>query len=124
MKKFSVVMLTLLLTVTVNAIDLLKDGKWQIRGVVIRPDAGRSEVHAANELRNHLAKVAGISAPALLRDDGKLASGSYIFLGSTASTQKVVTLPQNMVKSYGEIVVSGDVPPSRPSTMWSTTACL
>lgn len=108
MKKFTVFLLTVLFFTAVDAMDLLKDGKWAIRAVVIRPDASRSEIHAANELRNHLAKVAGISAPELLRDNGQLPDGSYIFLGNTASTQRAVTLPQDMVKSYGEIVVIGD----------------
>ncbi len=108
MKKLLLAGLSLLFTALAPAMELLKDGVWQVKGVVIRPDASRSEVHAAGELRNHLSKVARIAAPPLLRDDGKLPEGSYIFLGNTASTQKAVTLPQDMVKSYGEIVVIGD----------------
>ena len=86
-----------------NAMDLLKNGQYQVKAVVIAPDATRTELHAANELRLHMAKVAKSPMPELLKDDGKLPEGKFIYLGKAAA--KRVTLPEKMVKSYGEIHV-------------------
>ena len=93
---------------TLSGMELLKDGKYLIKGVVIEPNASRANQHAAHELRVHLAKVAKSPLPPLLKDDGKLPPGSYIFIGNTVSAQKAVKLPEQMVKSYGEINVIGD----------------
>lgn len=89
----------------VNGMDLLKNGKYQVKAVVVSPDASRSELHAANELRLHMAKVAKSPMPELVKAGGELPAGSYIYLGKAASDRKKVILPPQMVKSYGEINV-------------------
>ena len=88
-----------------HGMDLLKDGKYQVNAVVVSQNASRSELQAAHELRIHMAKVAKSKMPALLKDNGKLPAGKYIYLGNGVTAKKNVSLPEKMVKSYGEIVV-------------------
>ena len=90
---------------SINAMDLYKNGKFSVKGIVLAPNASKSDKHAAGELRLHLAKVTKKPMLPLLVDNGKLSAANYIFLGNTPSTRKVVSLPKKMVKSYGEIHV-------------------
>ena len=85
--------------------DLFKDGQWQVKGIAVRPDATESEIFAAKELRDHASKVTKSAPLPIVRDDGNLPEGKYIYLGGTASAKKAVTLPEKMPKNYGEIHV-------------------
>ncbi len=88
-----------------HGMELFKDGQWRVKGIAVRPDATTSETFAAQELRNHAAKVTGQKPLPIFKDNGQLPEGKYIYLGNTLSAKKTVVLPEKMEKNYGEIHV-------------------
>ncbi len=85
-------------------LELVKDGRLLVNGIVLRPNPTPSEQKAADELVHHFAKATGSKLP-VITEKAELPKGRYIYVGSCAANVKTGLDPAKMPYNSGKIMV-------------------
>jgi hypothetical protein len=100
-KRLTLILCAVFSMLALSALELVKDGKLQMNGIVIRQNPTPSESKAAEELAYHLKKSTGTEIPVLTEKEN-LPQGPYIYLGDCAGNREVV---QQIPYNQGLIVI-------------------
>ncbi len=103
MKKILTVLFAAALLGPIQALELIKEGKLQLDGIVLAANATSSEQQAAKELVHHLKKSTGTEVP-LITEPAELKPGQYIFLGACSQNQAV----PEWAKNCGRITITAN----------------
>ncbi|MBQ6472202.1 MAG: DUF4838 domain-containing protein, partial [Victivallales bacterium] len=93
---------------TAGAFEVIKDGRIQVRGIVLRAEATSSEWRAAEEMAHHLAKAADGAVQVFIEGGASLPKGPCIFLGNCQANLRAGLRPEEMGGNCGVIVVDGE----------------